>query len=45
MKKEPQIPVVSKDILDIIKATKSLNSLQKQELIATILRLRTKKGD
>jgi hypothetical protein len=45
MKNEQQIPVASKDTLDIIKAIRSLDLLQKQDIIDTLVDLKSKSGD
>ena len=45
MKKKKQISVVSKDTLDIIKAIKLMDLIQKDEIIAAIFDLKTKSDD
>ncbi len=45
MKKKQQLPMVKKDIADIIKAIKLLDSSQKKEVMDKITELMTKPDD
>lgn len=45
MKKKQEIPLVKKDTQDIIKALKPLDLLQKKDILATIVAVKTKSSD
>ncbi|MDF2944083.1 MAG: hypothetical protein K0S01_2941 [Herbinix sp.] len=45
MKEDQQIPMLRRDILDILKAIKLLDLLQKKDILITIIDLKTKSDD